>query len=372
MRRILCWLLLASLWLTVAFAAIPRTKTNRKASVRKASVRKKGTKVRKKPVPVPDPTEGDNIDGDDLPVRRAALEALGGYNGSVVVVDPATGRILTVVNQKLAYRSGFTPCSTIKLVTAAAALSEGLITRDTPIRLGRFTTLNLTSAIAKSNNPFFSILGERLGYERVRRYAQMFGMGEKATLDLEAEQPGLVPDEPIKDGGVRIMTAFGEGFTLTPLELASMLTAVANGGTLYYLQYPRSQEDIDSFVPRIKRRLEIEPWISDIKVGMRAAVDFGTARRAGYDPTEPVLGKTGTCTDFRNSVHLGWFGSFNDVGRNKLVVVVLLTGGRPVNGPVAAGVAGSVYRSLSQQRYFAREGESPDLGLVTTQSCCAR
>jgi len=83
-----------------------------------------------------------------------------------------------------------------------------------------------------------------------------------------------------------------------------------------------------------------------------------------------MWGKTGTCTD--NRTHLGWFGSFNEVGRNKLVVVVLLTGGKPVNGPVAAGIAGGVYRNLSGQNYFARSRSLSPYGLVSTQSCCAQ
>src|SRR5262249_40355493 len=85
-------------------------------------VRKKPARRGVKPAPPVDPTEGDNVDGDDLTIRRAAVEAIGTMNGSVVVVDPANGRVLTMVNQKLALKSGFIPCSTIKLVTAVAAL----------------------------------------------------------------------------------------------------------------------------------------------------------------------------------------------------------------------------------------------------------
>ncbi len=76
-------------------------------------------------------TEGDVVDGEDLVVRRAAVEALGPYNGAVVAVDPASGRILTMVNQKLALTGSFQPCSTVKLYVALAALSEGIIARDT-------------------------------------------------------------------------------------------------------------------------------------------------------------------------------------------------------------------------------------------------
>ena len=112
-----------------------------------------------------------------------------------------------------------------------------------------------------------------------------------------------------------LMTAFGEGFLMTPLELAGILSSIANGGTLYYLQYPRNEDEIEQFTPRVKRTLDIAPnGIEDIKVGMRGAVDYGTARRANYDPNELLFGKTGTCTDFRAGVHMGWFGSFTEVG----------------------------------------------------------
>ena len=63
-----------------------------------------------------------------------------------------------------------------------------------------------------------------------------------------------------------------------------------------------------------------------MKPGMLGAVEYGTARRAAYDPNEPIFGKTGTCTDRATPTHLGWFGSFNDVGNKKLVVVVLADG----------------------------------------------
>ena len=82
-----------------------------------------------------DSTIGDNVDGEDLAVRRAAVDALGPYNGSVVVADPQTGRILTIVNQKVAFGNGFQPCSTVKIYAALAGLNEGIIDRDTNVRL---------------------------------------------------------------------------------------------------------------------------------------------------------------------------------------------------------------------------------------------
>jgi cell division protein FtsI/penicillin-binding protein 2 len=315
-----------------------------------------------------DSTEGDSVDGEDLMVRRAAVAALGPYNGSIVVVDPKTGRLLTIVNQKLAFQSGFQPCSTIKVVAALAGLNEGVIDQTTKLKISR-RGMDLTQALAHSNNAYFSSVGYKLGYDRIIQYAQLFGLGEKAGLDLDQEQAGMLAAAPPADG-VGMMTSFGEGIYMTPLELAAVISTVANGGTLYYLQHPRSKEEIDQFVPRVKRQLDIAQLVPEIRPGMHGAVEYGTARRAGYVATEPIFGKTGTCTDGRSPTHLGWFGSFNELGDNKLVVVVLLTGGHQVNGPIASGVAGAVYRNLSVDNYFAQSKPASPVALVSNQSCC--
>ncbi len=301
-----------------------------------------------------DSLEGDNVDGEDLLVRRAAVDALGPLNGSIVVTDANTGRVLTIVNQKLAFKSGYQPCSTVKVPVALAALSENVVDRETPFHLTRHKTIAMTEAIAHSNNQYFANLGEKLGFERVSYYARMFGLGEKAGLDIAGEQAGTLPAEEPKLG-VGMMTSFGEGITLTPLEYAALIGAVANGGTLYFLQYPKTDQEAQTLVPRIKRRLDIENLVSEIKPGMMGAVEYGTARRAGFDPNVPIYGKTGTCTDHWSPTHLGWFGSFVDTGRNKFVVVVLLTGGKLVSGPAASGVAGNVYKTLSASNFYNRQ-----------------
>jgi penicillin-binding protein 2 len=309
---------------------------------------------------------GDNADGEDLEVRRSAVDALGSYNGSVVVVEPNTGRILTIVNQKLALGSGFQPCSTIKVSVALAALSEKVVGGDG--KLFRRGGYNLTQALAHSNNFYFATLGTKLGFDKVSYYAHLFGYGEKAGLNIAGESPGRFPAAPPANGGVGMLTSFGEEISQTPLQLAALMTALANGGTLYYLQYPRTAQEIAEFVPRVKRQLDIGNLIPELKSGMRGAVEFGTARRAQQD--EPIAGKTGTCTD--SHTHLGWFGSFDDVSSHKLVVVVLLTGGRPAIGPLAAGVAGDVYRSLAQKSYLVTNHSVTPASLISTQICCAR
>jgi penicillin-binding protein 2 len=317
-----------------------------------------------------DSTIGDSIEGDDLVVRKAAADALGRYNGTVVVSDPQTGRILSIVNQKLALKGAFQPCSTVKVIVSFAALREEIVNADTRLKLSRHYSLDMTTALARSVNSYFARLGEELGFERVEKYAKLFGLGEKAGLAIPGEEAGYLASEPPKTG-VGMMTSFGDGIRLTPLELTSIVTAVANGGTMYYLQYPKSQADALNFVPRIRRELDIARFIPEIRPGMMGAVEYGTARRAVFDQTDPVLGKTGTCTDTAQpGVHLGWFGSYNEVGKNRVVVVVLLTGGRGVAGPIAAQVAGGVYRNLAAQNYFGSEPPAVPTKLVSMQNCC--
>jgi cell division protein FtsI/penicillin-binding protein 2 len=314
-----------------------------------------------------DSTDGDSVDGEDLTIRRTAVEALGPYNGSVVVVDPSDGRILSMVNQKVALGSGFQPCSTVKVSVALAGLKERAIDSSTKYRLGGMK-MDLTYALAHSNNLYFATLGEKLGYDKVAYYAHLFGYGEKAGMNIAGESAGHYPAAPPKNGGVGMLTSFGEEIQQTPLQLAALMSAVANGGILYYLQYPHSQEEVRNFAPKVKRYLEIGDLISQIKPGMRGAVEFGTAHRAREDG--PIAGKTGTCSE--DHTHLGWFGSFNDVGDHKVVVVVLLTGGRPAIGPMAAGIAGDIYRRLNATNYFGPQQPVTPATLVTRQICCGK
>jgi len=353
----------------------PTAKAQRVAYAARPSTSHLSTVANKRTVSSPwatptfaDSTIGDSVDGEDLMVRRAAVQALGPYNGAVVVADPNTGRILTIVNQKLALQGAYEPCSTIKIVAALAGLNEGIINQQTSLRLTKRHSVDLTEAMARSINIYFASIGEKLGYDRIVQYGQMFGLGEKAGLNIGGEQPGLIAETAPSDG-LGMMTSFGEGFSMTPLELTAIVSAVANGGTLYYLQHPGSQAEIDQFAPQVKRQLNISQWLGDIKPGMMGAVEYGTARRAGFSATEPIFGKTGTCTDNRSPTHLGWFGSYNEIAGRKLTVVVLLTGGHSVSGPVASGVAGAVYKNLSDQNYFARVvPQISPAALISTQA----
>jgi cell division protein FtsI/penicillin-binding protein 2 len=312
-------------------------------------------------------TLGDVTGGEDATVRAAAVEALGDMNGTVLAIDPSNGRILAMVNQKLALSAGAEPCSTIKVAVALAALKEGLVKADTPVNLGGHYSLDLTHALAKSVNLYFEVLGRSMGFERVKHYANEFGLGELAGYDIPGEQLGVYPDVelPQSEGGVGRMCSFGESISMTPLQLGALVSAIANGGTLYYLQHPTTPEEVAAFEPKVKRQLDIQDVIPEILPGMRGAVDFsnGTARSLHENFEQfPVFGKTGTCSN--NGTRYGWFVSYGQAPTGPIVTVVFLEGGRPTFGPKAAELTGQFYRAMYERNYFVPKP-------VTTQSAMA-
>ncbi len=294
-----------------------------------------------------DPAADDIPDGDDPLIRRAAIDALGRWNGSIVVVDPNNGRILSMVNQRMALTSGFTPCSTFKPVVALAALKEGIITPGTKLYVGGRVRLDVTDALAHSNNNFFHKLGEMLGFQRLAFYAHQFGLGERAGYDIPGESPGHFPNVPPKEGGVGYLAYYGQDMQVTTLQAAAIISAIANGGTLYELQYPRTPEQVAEFKPIVRRRLTgLAPYLPGVREGLAAAVLYGTARLA-YDPQIQIYGKTGTCSE--DGARLGWFVSYGMDQRTQYVVVVLLRGGRMMFGPHAAEIAGKFYHDLLEK-----------------------
>ena len=240
---------------------------------------------------------------------------------------------------------------------AVAALQEGFVTRDTKIRVAGRKYLTLTEAMAHSNNAFFEELGRRMGFGTVSNYARTLGLGELAGYDISQEQPGTVPTEPPAHGGVARMSSFGEGIRMTPLQLGALVSTVANGGTLYYLQYPQTAEERDNFEPRIKRTLDIKSLLPDLREGMHAAVLRGTARRSNLPDDEQVSGKTGSCSE--SGSRLGWFVSYMDQPNLKIVLVILMRGDTyAVRGPMAAGIAGRIYRRLQESDYVTTQNHA--------------
>lgn len=149
------------------------------------------------------------------------------------------------------------------------------------------------------------------------------------------------------------MCSFGESISMTPLQLGALVSAIANGGTLYYLQHPTTPETIASFEPKVKRLLDIQQIIPQILPGMQGAVNFsnGTARSLRSNFVQfPVFGKTGTCSN--NGTRYGWFVSYGDAPTGRIVTVIFLEGDRQVFGPKAAELTGEFYRAMYERNYF--------------------
>jgi cell division protein FtsI/penicillin-binding protein 2 len=135
--------------------------------------------------------------------------------------------------------------------------------------------------------------------------------------------------------------------SVTALQMAAAFSAIANGGTLYYLQHPRTPDEIAQFTPKVRRRMaQLTEYFGQLREGLAAAVIYGTGRMA-YSPDEQIFGKTGTCSE--GGARLGWFVSYANERQPTHVIVVLLRGGRMMYGPHAAAIAGQLYRDLRQR-----------------------
>jgi cell division protein FtsI/penicillin-binding protein 2 len=299
----------------------------------------------------------DTVAGEDPDVRNAAIHALQGRSGTVVVIDPSTGRVYAIVNQQMALGSPVKPCSTVKLVVGLAALHEGVFDPNEDVQVSSRYGMNLTDATARSNNPVFQVLGRILGYERVMQYAANFGFGERTGINYPGESEGFLPEEGEQETGH--MSSHGDGFGITAIQLAAFTGAIANGGNLYVPRVPQSIEEAAQFRPQLKRRIEMSPEDRmRLMAGMIGAVNYGTGKLAS-NPLVQVAGKTGTCTGSRDK--LGLFTSFSDVDNPRLVVTVITTGSTEA-GKRAAEIAGRVYNSISP-RFFRDRMLAPAAGV---------
>jgi penicillin-binding protein 2 len=300
----------------------------------------------------------DETTGEDLTIRRAALDALGDKAGTVVVMNPKTGQVYTVVNQDWGLRRGFKPCSTIKLVTGLAGLTEHVIDPVQTVNIGTSSfSLDLTDSIAYSNNGYFQRVGGQVGFSKMMEYAHKLGLGEQTGINHPAESPGRLPG--FKEGyAVNHMSSHGDDIEVTAIQLARMASAIGNGGKLLVPHLPRTPQENVSFKREVKRDIDIpQENIRLMLPGMIGATSYGTARRAAAPFT--IAGKTGTCTG--QGSKLGLFTSYGPVGDPTLAVSVILRNSG-VSGPRAAAVAGDVYRRLGLDARFApKPGSRPML-----------
>jgi membrane peptidoglycan carboxypeptidase len=283
--------------------------------------------------------------GEDPEVRRVAINALGHHAGTVVVMDPKTGRVYSVVNQEWGVRRGFKPCSTIKLVTGLAGLNEKVIDSTEMTAIADRYHLDLTGALAHSNNTYFQQVGGLVGFDKMVTYAKLLGLGEKTGINEPNEFAGRLPVS--KTGSaVNHMSSHGDDFEVTAVQLATLVSAMANGGKLVTPHVPRTPQEDTQFKTKVRHQINIEPDSFQRMVpGMVGAVNYGSGKRA-YDPTQTVAGKTGTCIG--QGSWLGLFTSYAPLVNPKLAVVVIARG-TDAHGHFPAAVAGQIYRDLSHR-----------------------
>jgi cell division protein FtsI/penicillin-binding protein 2 len=248
---------------------------------------------------------------------------------------------LTIVNQDWAIRDSFKPCSTIKLVTGVAGINENVIDGDGKIT-NSSTRMDLDYALAKSNNTYFQRVGINMGSPKMIAYAKTLGLGDKTGINAEGETPGKLP---YGNNNARIYS-HGDDFSVTPLQLAVMVSALSNGGKKVVPQIPRPRVERTAFRPQVREMIQLPTRSYEgVLPGMMGAAEYGTARR-GVDSSMGVAGKTGSC--ITRGSWIGLFASVAPVEDPKYSVVVI-TRGQSERGKYAAAIAGKVYQALSGQ-----------------------
>ncbi|MCK5237248.1 MAG: penicillin-binding protein 2 [Deltaproteobacteria bacterium] len=291
----------------------------------------------------------------DLKTQLTAWDAMVGKVGAVVAIDPRNGKILAMVSSpsfdpnefsvgvsenywkeilrnpldvmmNRTIQGQYPPASTFKIVTAAAALEEGVITPQTKIKSGGQFKLNrhifrdwkasghgkinVTEAIIESADTFFYQVGLKTGMSTIAEYAKHFGFGDITDVGLKNEKYGLVPTAEWKKArygtswydGETVTAAVGQSYLLTtPLQLLNAYAAIANGGTIYKPSLVErvvgyDDETILDFEAEIKGSLPLsEENIEIIRNGLRGVISHedGTARWINI-PELKIAGKTGT------------------------------------------------------------------------------
>lgn len=301
----------------------------------------------------------DDTTGEDLEVRRAALSALGDKAGTVVVMNPKTGQVYTVVNQEFALRHGVKPCSTVKLVTGLAGLTENVIDHSQTANISNASyRIDLTDSLAFSDNGYFQRVGGQVGFSKMMEYARKLGLGEQTGINFPVESPGKLPFS--KEGyAVNHMSSHGDDIEVTAIQLANMASAIANGGHLLVPHLPRTPEENVHFKRIVKRDIDIPAEsVQRLVPGMIGSVNYGSGHRA-YSPVMTIAGKTGSCREETgNRPWLGLFTSYAPVHDPQLAIAVI-THGSSSRGKYSAQIAGQIYNSLRGR--FGIKAESPGI-----------
>ncbi|WP_304116375.1 penicillin-binding protein 2 [Phascolarctobacterium succinatutens] len=276
----------------------------------------------------------------------------------------------------------YPPGSTFKIVTGSAAFELKKVGLDEPIFDGGFHPLVPTmgnaggevlgwltfiKALAMSDNVYFYELGNRVGIDNIAKYARIYGFGEKTGIDLDGESKGLVASKEVKRKiwnedwrlGDTFNAAIGQGFNLTtPMQLAVMLSIVANGGVKYQPYLVDSILNVDGSVFEKPKRHEgkhidvSQQTIDYISMGMSATTQEGGTASYFSGLPKPIAGKTGTAENSHGRDH-GLFVAYGPVDNPELVVVCIVEQGG--FGSTAAGPI--VYKAFEE--FFQERGYMP-------------
>ncbi|MFA5927422.1 MAG: penicillin-binding protein 2 [Patescibacteria group bacterium] len=260
-----------------------------------------------------------------------------------------------------AIKGEYPPGSIVKIVMAAAGLSEGVINEgtslDTPpaIQIGDYSfpdwkdhgLTDVERAIAESNNIFFYAIGggydkiRGIGIAKIKEYWQKFGLGKTTGIDIPGEENGLLPDgewkQKVKNEpwylGDTYHVSIGQGDLLvTPIQMLRATAAIANGGKLLNPRFIKTiigldGEVVKEFGPSVENEAVVSSQVaSTVARGMRMTVTEGSARSLNSLPVA-VAGKTGTAQFFNNEKTHAWFEAFAPYDDPEIAVIVLIEGG---------------------------------------------
>jgi cell division protein FtsI/penicillin-binding protein 2 len=263
-------------------------------------------------------------------------------SGSVIVMDVHSGEIVAMANapdfdpshygssspdawRNRAVVDAYEPGSTFKLVTAAAALESGKVTMQSrfPARdqidvgghtihnaedgfmAGSASTESLEDIIAYSHNVGAAEVGMRIGASTLYNMIRAFGFGDYTHIEFPGENPGIVPPVSEWSGSSLATISFGHGISTTPIALARMYAAIANGGLLLRPRLVHALEDasgkvIYTYPPEIERRVISESTAAKLRTILRGVVVFGTGNPSAKTPGYTTAGKTGTAQVVEN------------------------------------------------------------------------
>ena len=327
-----------------------------------------------KPIAINWPTSDRNEAEIDAALQDAAAAALANRDGTIIVMDPQTGRVRAIVNTEQAYAQASMPGSAIKPFTALAALRAQLIDESSrTVCPGRFRGLSYSlpcvhadhlppfspsQAIAYSCNYYFATTGQRLGRDKLLATLREFEFGQ-ATGIAKEEVNGVVRPCEIGNNAqadCRERAAIGESSSVqvTPIQLLTAYAALVNGGHLFKPQVASANH----FQPVERASINIESQYRAIIVdGMRGAIRYGTARKAKLDSLPlTIIGKTGTAEPPEGFRTNGWFVGFAapfqssgelDPSRIDLAVLVLLS---RAHGSEAAELTRPIFETYANYR----------------------